>query len=77
LGWAGGGKLDGENYGFDVRVSKLFGNSTTSLPSKLIIQDVTRPLLLFPPPVRISMLRPGPLILVCVKEEVTDEDVML
>jgi len=32
LGWASGGKLAGENYGFDVGESKLFNNSTTFQP---------------------------------------------
>jgi hypothetical protein len=30
LGWAGGGKLDGQHYRFEVGASKLFNNSTTS-----------------------------------------------
>jgi hypothetical protein len=34
LGWESGGKLDGQNYGFDRGASKLFNNSTTS-PAKI------------------------------------------
>jgi hypothetical protein len=34
LGWSGGGRLDGENYGFEVGTSKLFNNSTT-FPKKI------------------------------------------
>jgi len=34
LGWSSGGKLDTENYGFEVGASKLFNNLTTS-PKKI------------------------------------------
>jgi hypothetical protein len=33
VGWESGGKLDRENYGFEVGTSKLVNNSTTSLPN--------------------------------------------
>ena len=32
LGWSGGGRLEGENYRFDIGASKLFNNSTTFQP---------------------------------------------
>jgi hypothetical protein len=31
LDWGSGGKLDGQNYRFEIGVSKLFSNSTTSV----------------------------------------------
>jgi len=40
LGWSGGGKLEGQNYRFEIGAPKLLNNSTTLPPLKT---DNSRP----------------------------------